>query len=237
MCLLNVEKNAIMWNDCIQLHAEQSNGCTLRFSVANERKIGLALQQSLHCVNCQFKSGMYKLYDKVPTGGRGQKPATTNVALQIGLQDSAISNTKMYYLLTSANVPPPSCRGMQNLPTPDDLKQNREKIREINSLRTQCHEHNAAINISTDVRYNSISPKNSYGAGQSCSQAIATCIDGRQTDRGFRLSKWNTLVVEGPRFARCDQRSTGNPSHCCVPSSFFCTLGRMTCCLGGPRNR
>ena len=54
-----------------------------RFSVANERKICLAWQQSLHCVNCQFKSGMYKLYVEVPTGGRGQKPATTNVALHL----------------------------------------------------------------------------------------------------------------------------------------------------------
>ena len=198
MRLLNVEKNAMMWNDCIQLHAEQSNGCTPRFSIANERKIGLAWQQSLHCVNCQFKSGMYKLYDEVPTGGRGQKLATTNVALQIGLQDSAISNTKMCYLLTSANVPPPSRRGMQKTAnkvasitaqhTVDDLKQKREKIREVNSLRG--HEHNAAINISTDVRYNSSSLKNSYGAGQSCSQAIATCIEW-QTDRhdiiGFHL--------------------------------------------------
>ena len=83
-----------MWNNCIQLHAEQSKGCTPRFSIANEREIGLAWQQSLHCVNCQFKSGMYKLYDELPTGGCGQKPATTNVAFQIVLQDSAISNIK-----------------------------------------------------------------------------------------------------------------------------------------------
>ena len=39
------------------------------------------------------------------------------------------------------------------------------------------------------------------------------------------VSKWNTLVVEGPPFDHCEQRSTGNPSHCCVPSSFFCTPG------------
>ena len=164
MRLVNVEKNAMMWNDCIQLHAEQSKGCTPRFSVANEWKIGLAWQQSLHCVNCQFKSGMYKLYDEVPTAGRGQKPATTNVALQIDLQDSAISNTKMCYLLTSANVPPPSRRGMQKNAnkvtsitaqhTVDDLKQKREKIREINSL---CgHEYNAAINISSSAQMSCI---------------------------------------------------------------------------------
>ena len=177
-------ENALMWNDCIQLHAEQSKGCTPRFSVANERKIGLAWQQSLHSVNCQFKSGMYKLYDKVPTGGHGQKPATTNVALQIVLQDSAISNTKMCYLLTSVNVPPPSRRRMQKTANKvasisaqhamDDLKQKRDKMREINCLRGQ--EHNAPINISTDVLYNSTSLKNSYGAGQSCSQTIATRI-------------------------------------------------------------
>ncbi|KAK2164269.1 hypothetical protein NP493_1423g00000 [Ridgeia piscesae] len=148
-----------MWNNCIQLHAEQSKGCTPRFSVANERKIGLAWQQSLHSVNCQFKSGMYKLYDEVPTGGCGKTPATTNVALQIVLQDSAISNTKVCYLLTSVNVPPPSRRGMQKTEnkvasvsaqhTVDDLKQKRDKIREINSLRGQ--EHNAPISTSAQM--------------------------------------------------------------------------------------
>ena len=48
------------------------------------------------------------------------------------------------------------------------------------------------------------------------------------------VSKWNTLVVEGPPFAHYDQRSTGNASHGCVPSSFFCTPGRMTCRQGVP---
>ena len=108
-----------------------------------------------------------------------------------------ISNTKTCYLLTSANVPPPSRRGMQKSAnkvaritaqhTVDDLKRG-DKIREINSLGG--HEHNAAINISTYVRYNSTSLKNSYGAGQSCSQVISTCIEW-QTDRhdiiGFHL--------------------------------------------------
>jgi len=90
----------------------KSNGCTPRFVVPNERKVGLAWQQSLHCLSCQFKSGMYKLYE-VLTGSRGEMAATINVTLKIGLQDLVTSNTKMCHLLTSVSVPPPSWRRVQ----------------------------------------------------------------------------------------------------------------------------
>ena len=96
---------------------------------------------------------------------------TTNVTLKIGLQDLATSDTKMCHLLTSVNVPPPSRRGMQktankavdiNAQHTSYLKNMRYKLREINIL---CGlEDNATINISTDVRYNSTSLKNSYGS-------------------------------------------------------------------------
>ena len=115
----------MMWNNCIQLHAS-----FLR-SKSTENRFTMAAVSPMHKLSIQVRH--VKLCDEVPTAGRGQKPATTNGALQIGLQDSAISNTKMYYLLTSANVPPPSRRGMQTNAnkitsitaqhTVDDLKQ------------------------------------------------------------------------------------------------------------------
>ena len=60
------------------------------------------------------------------------------------------------------------------------LENKREKLREINILRAL--EDNATITISTDVRYNSISQKNTYGVGLSCCHAIATWVEW-QTDR------------------------------------------------------
>ena len=71
--------------------------------------------------------------------------------------------------------------------TTDDLQQKREKP-EINVLRGLPA--NAPINISMDVRYNSTSLKNSYGCGQSASQAVGTAIEW-QTDKheilGFHM--------------------------------------------------
>ena len=64
----------------------------------------------------------------------------------------------------------------------------RGKKPEINVLRGLPA--NAPINISMDVRYNSTSLKNSYGCGQSASQAVGTAIEW-QTDKheilGFHM--------------------------------------------------
>ena len=60
-----------------------------------------------------YQSGMYKLYDEVDTGSCGQKPATSNVALHVGLQDSTIGITKMRNILAATNTPPPSRYGLQ----------------------------------------------------------------------------------------------------------------------------
>ena len=72
--------------------------------------------------------------------------------------------------------------------TVDNLKQKREQTNEINILRGLPE--NAQINISMDVRCNSTTVKNSYGAGQAVSQAIGAAIEW-QTDQhqlvGFRL--------------------------------------------------
>ena len=97
----------------------------------------------------------------------------------------------------TTNTPPPSRSGMQRTSnrvatitsqsTTDDLQQKRKKP-EINVLRGLPA--NAPINISMDVRYNSTSPKNSYGCGQSASQAVGTAIEW-QTDKheilGFHM--------------------------------------------------
>ena len=96
-----------------------------------------------------------------------------------------MGNTKLRHILATTNTPHPSRSGMQRTSnwvatitsqsTTDDLQQKREKTREINVLRGLPA--NAPINISMDVRYNSTSLKNSYGCGQSASQAVGTTIE------------------------------------------------------------
>lgn len=51
---------------------------------------------------------MYKLYTEVSTGRSGQRAATTNVALHVGLQDSTIGTTKIRHILAAMDTPPPS---------------------------------------------------------------------------------------------------------------------------------
>ena len=138
----------------------------------------------------EYQSGMYKLYDEVDTGSCGQKPATSNVALHVGLQDSTIGITKMRNILAATNTPPPSRYGLQRnadrvaaitaQAIMDNLKQKREQTKEINILRGVPE--NAPINISMDVRYNSTTVKNSYGVGQAASQVIGAAIEW-QTDQ------------------------------------------------------
>ena len=174
-------------------------------------------KQSLRCLHCEYQSGMYKLYDEVDTGSCGQKPATSNVTLHVGLQDSTVGITKIRNILAATNTPPPSRHGLQRnadrvaaitaQATMDNLKQKREQTKEINIMRGLPE--NAPINISMDVRYNSTTVKNSYGVGQAASQAIGAAIEW-QTDEhqivGFHLE--NKLCKVGSMLRSQDHNVT-----------------------------
>ena len=140
MRLLNVDKNAAMWNDCFKEHTSREDTCILPHFEVHEKKFGLCWQQSLSCTACHYKSRMYKLYSEVNTGSRGQKPCAPNVAIHVGLQDTTMGNTKLRHILPTTNTPPPSRSGMQRTSnrvatitsqsTADDLQQKREKTRD-----------------------------------------------------------------------------------------------------------
>ena len=191
MRLLNVGKNAQMWNECYTEHAEQKM-CTLpHFQVYREQQVGLCWKESLKCVNCEYHSRMYKLYSEIETGRCGQRAATMNVALHIGLQDSTTATTKFRHILTAMDTPPPSHTGLQRTAnkvaaltaqaTMDDLRMRRQRSKETNTLRGLPED--APINISVDVRYNSTNLKNSYSCGgQNASQALGTAFSW-QTDQ------------------------------------------------------
>ena len=196
--LLNMQKNVAMWNECFTEHAKNTTCTSPQLEVHNERQVGLCWKMSLHCLHCEYQSGMYKLYTEVDIGSCDQKPATSNVALHVGLQDSTIGITKMRHILAATNTSPPSRCGLQRnadrvatitaQATMDDLKKKREQSKEINILRGLPE--NSPINISMDVRYNTTAHKNSYGVGQAASQAIGAAIEW-QTDQyqivGFHL--------------------------------------------------
>ena len=207
MRLLSVDKNAAMWNDCFKEHASREDTCILPHFEVHENKFGLCWQQSLSCTACHYKSRMYKLYSEVNTGSRGQKPCAPNVAIHVGLQDTMMGNTKLRHILPTTNTPPPSRSGMQR--TSNRLPQlllsprlmtysRRGKKPEINVLRGLPA--NAPINISMDVRYNSTSLKNSYGCGQSASQAVGTAIEWHHFAIKVKMCRAQAIKDVQPRF-------------------------------------
>ena len=114
MRLLQKEKITDMYNTCYEMHASEKPNCQLaKFTVCKEVKKGLAWQQQLECVNCHYKSTMFKLYDEVMSNSKGPKAAAPNIGLQVGLADCPISNEKARLLFLSTNTPPPSLPSMQ----------------------------------------------------------------------------------------------------------------------------
>ena len=116
------------------LQTEEIHGVSSQqLEVHDERQIGLCWKMSLHCLHCEYQSGMHKSFTEVDTGSCGQNPATSNVTLHDGLQDSTIGITKMRHILAATNTPPPSRCGLQRnadrvaaitaQATMDDLKQ------------------------------------------------------------------------------------------------------------------
>ena len=104
MRLLNMHNNVGMWNECFTEHAKNTTCASPQLEVHNERQVGLGWKISLHCLHCEYQSGMHKLYTEVDTGSCGQKTATSNVALH-GLQDSTKRITKMRHILAARTHP------------------------------------------------------------------------------------------------------------------------------------
>ncbi len=140
MRLIDIGKSTDMWNTCIREH---QRGCDdPQFSVFKEVKWGLGWKQALRCDNCQYRSPLFKLYNEVQKQGPGPRPASCNVGLQVGLQDSPISNTRMRSILACTNTPPPCRNAMQKMSNTvgavvatvatDDMTDRREDMAEIN---------------------------------------------------------------------------------------------------------
>lgn len=189
MRLVNMDKCTDMMNKCIEQHL--ASGCQVpNFGVHKEVKWGLGWRMSLKCNNCQYQSGLYKLYNEVDVKGPGPKAACCNVGLQVGLQDSPLGNTRARMLIATTNTPPPCRSSMQKAANKvgaitstvaeDDLVARRNEIKEINRLRGLPE--SCPINISMDVRYNSTTITSRHKMGQNASQAVGVVVES-QTDQ------------------------------------------------------
>lgn len=192
MRLLNSDLNLAMYNQVIMEHASQGAACRIpQFTIVKEMKVGVCWKQSLGCNRCDYRSGMFKLYKDIPTPGKkGRRAAAPNAALQVGLQDSAIGSTKARVLLAAMDTPPPTRTAMRKMSNrvaaatstlnKEDMSRRLQQCRETNVLRGLPHE--APINASVDVRYDT----NTFGSrnkmGQNATQAVGLLIE-QQTDK------------------------------------------------------
>ena len=144
MRLLDSYKNTFMWNKAVQEHSKTD--CEmLNLSIHKEVKKGLCWIQTLKCTNCKYCSAPVKLYQEVITKSPGPRSAAPNLALQVALQDTSISNTKARLLLAATNTPPPCRSSMQKAANKvgdiitdvneADMTHRREESKRINQLR------------------------------------------------------------------------------------------------------
>ena len=201
-----------MYNDCILQHSTEENMCAIpEFTICREVKVGLCWQCALRCRKCVFTSSLYKLHNEIETGKRGRKPATPNVGLQVGLQESTTGNEKGRVILACLNLPLPNRSVMQRTAnkvaaatatmTLEDLARKRERVKRVNRLRGLPED--SPINIAMDSRYNSATITGAYHAGQNASQAIAVAVE-KQADHSdiVGISIQNKLCALGASMRR-----------------------------------
>ena len=158
------------------------------FIICREVKVGLCWQCALCCRKCEFTSSLYKLYklyNEIEMGKRDWKPATPNVGLQVGLQESTTGNVKGHMILTCLNLPMPNRSVMQRTAnkvaaatatmTLEDFVRKQERVKRMNRLRSLPED--SLINIVMDSHYNTAIITGAYHARQNATQAIAVAVE------------------------------------------------------------
>ena len=196
MSYIDNEELMTMMNNAIHLHAASaestSRSCDMpHFQYYTLKKWGVCWKCQLYCINCNLITPEYKLYKTIPSNKPGPNPAAPNVGLALGIQETAIGNTKAQHLLANMNVPPPSRSSMQRTSTTvgkkmvqlnkEDMKEKLEIVKSVNRKRGAPEN---VINLTVDARYSSNTIISKKKPGQNANQAIALGIE-TVTDRKY----------------------------------------------------
>lgn len=171
-----------MFNTVVKQHRQHNNvPCDgdLSFDYSKEEKWGCCWRERVKCDSCSYVSPMFKLYEEVNSGKRGQKAATANVGLSIGLAQTSSGPSSIVKLYASCNIPPPTRQGLQKRANAvskiieetneSDMKARRQQLKTINKFRNRP-EHE--IHIQADGQYNN----NLYsGVGKTPFQPATQC--------------------------------------------------------------
>lgn len=185
MRLVDSERMVELFNEAHFGHQHQADRCEqLHLTIAEEKKMGICWQFNLKCINCQYSTGLKKMYKEAASPNRGPKPAAPNVALAVGLQDTPMGNRRCRTLLANIDVPPPTRSSMQkraNMVGKGITQLNdsdmASKVEMLKAQNLQKGQPQAEINIAMDGRYNSATIASRKKPGQNASQLIATACE------------------------------------------------------------
>jgi len=194
MRLIDIESMVFMWNDTISKHQENDPDCKPVFEIATEKKQGLAWSYTLKCRICNYFSEPYKLFKEVKSPKPGKNPAAVNLALQVGLQDTPMGNTRARLLFTSMDVPAPARSGMHRTActvgdkikelNTDDMKKKVSLVKDIQTLQGKNKDE---FDVAMDGRYNSVTISSAKKPGQNASQAIGIACE-TMTEKKYIVS-------------------------------------------------
>ncbi len=147
MRFLQLSKIEDIWNQATAGHHYHQPTCKghLAFDMSAERKFGTCWKEQLHCEDCGFKSGRYKLYrEGQRTGKRGPRPAAPNVTLSAGVTHTGIGATGARKIIMSMGSPAPSVSLQRTVSSvgeqlvqinQEDLGRQREMLKRVNRAR------------------------------------------------------------------------------------------------------
>lgn len=192
MRLVHGEKMLQACNEAIQQHITGSTDCNQpNFAVIEEKKVGLCWKIIMQCTNCHFTTPEKKLYEEASSTRPGPRPATANIGLAMGLQDTPMGNTRCRTLLATMDVPPPARSSMQRTSnqvgeavTQLNKQDMGEKLDKVKAFNRSHGNPESSINIAMDGRYNSTTISSRKKPGQNASQCIGIACE-TMTDKKY----------------------------------------------------
>lgn len=205
--LVDKRLNIEMFNSFQKLHRLQTSCADLDIGAAEDHKQGSVSRMKLKCKECNFVGDIARPFKEAPRQGkRGPAPAASNIALQVGVQETAIANTGLRTILSSINLSPPTTRTMQKYAdavgkntvqlNQTDMNAKLRAIRNVNIVRGVADP--SKINIETDARYNSVTIATRKRSGQAANLGMSVAREHVTNDKFIvSLSLRNKLCQKG----------------------------------------
>ena len=226
MRLVHQKKANELWNSSIQEHSRKSKRCRRpEFTQAQEGKWGLAISQSLKCLNCNYRSKTAKLYEEIKLHpGRGRKSAAPNVALGAALKHTSIGIEKARDIFSAIDLPVPSASAMQKLAVHVSKVTTTVAQRGCNEKIELVSGEDRTIGLKADCRYNTarLSTSRRTGLNQT-SQGVTVFIEDKSGENFIVAAHvQNKVCIQGTKM-----RAKGLDVQCPGHDGCTATVRRM----------